>query len=86
MNDIFIRYTDELPLSVLGLTKPDSNGDYNVYINSRVSKNKQSEAIHHELKHIWGNDFDRGITATEIEKECDKIEQQTKIFHLPRQR
>lgn len=56
--DYCIRYID-LPCTIKGLTALDSNGFYNIYINSRLSGYDQREAIKHELTHILRKDFDK---------------------------
>lgn len=38
----------------------DSDGFYNVYVNSRFDYNSQKNAIRHELAHISRDDFYRG--------------------------
>lgn len=57
MNDIYLRYVWSLPVSVLGFTVPDRDGNYNVYINGRAAQDRQIEALDHELRHIRRNDF-----------------------------
>ena len=63
---IFIRLV-RLPSTVYGVTVKDENGDFNVYINSDLSKSAQDRAIEHELKHIRRGDFysDENITILE---------------------
>lgn len=53
-----VRYID-LPCSVNGVTVPDVDGFYNIYINSRLSLEKQAQALKHELTHIARDDFER---------------------------
>lgn len=50
-DDVFIRYID-LPTTVNAVTVPDEDGNYNVYINDRLSYEAQQEAYEHELYHI----------------------------------
>ncbi|MGN0488076.1 MAG: hypothetical protein ACI4HO_02305 [Ruminococcus sp.] len=57
MYDIFIRGI-ELPLKVKGLTTIDSDGNYNVYINTKLSIATQKKATKHEIRHIELNHFD----------------------------
>lgn len=57
MDNYRIRYID-LPCTVNGLTIEDADGFYNIYINSKLSVDRQNEAIKHELTHIKRNDFD----------------------------
>lgn len=50
-----IRFVD-LPCSIKGLTLPDADGFYSVYINARLSEIEQKKAIQHEMCHIARND------------------------------
>lgn len=46
-----------LPVSVPGITVLDENGDYNVYLNDRLSCEAQAEAFRHEVEHIKQGHF-----------------------------
>lgn len=48
MIDYIIRYID-LPYTIKGVTVLDSDGFYNVYINSHLSWEEQKKAVKHEL-------------------------------------
>ncbi len=57
-DDVFVRYIS-LPTTVNAVTVPDEDGNYNVYINSRLSHEAQQEAYEHELYHIeHGHHYD----------------------------
>lgn len=56
MDLVIIRKID-LPYGVGGMTVKDSNDDYNVYLNSRLSGEQQVIAFEHELEHIKNGDF-----------------------------
>ena len=56
MDSVIIRIID-LPIGVDGMTVKDSNDDYNVYLNARLSGDQQVIAFHHELDHIKNGDF-----------------------------
>ncbi len=49
---IFIRPLDVLPLSVEAVTVLDSEGNYNVYVNTKLAVDQQQKAYSHELRHI----------------------------------
>lgn len=66
MDNYRIRYID-LPCTVNGLTIEDADGFYNIYINSKLSVDRQNEAIRHELSHIKRNDFDNKKSLQEAE-------------------
>ena len=50
-----IRLLD-LPCSVNALVVFDEEGFPNIYVNARLSREKQAEAVQHELRHIRRND------------------------------
>ena len=69
MEEIIIRLMP-LPVHVRAFTLPDAQGDYNVYINVRLSSEQQKRSYRHELRHIARGDFyKRDKTAKEIEAE-----------------
>lgn len=71
MEEIITRLAEDLPASVQGLTVRDSNGDYNVYLNAKLSREEQQRVYCHELEHIRGGDFDRHDPVRAIEQECE---------------
>lgn len=56
MNDIFVRVID-LPATVPAVCALDSDGNYNIYINARLSYAQAREAWRHELQHIKRGHF-----------------------------
>ena len=58
MGDVIVRYVD-LPCTVRGLTILSADGCYNIYINSKLSQEMQSDAIRHELTHVNRDDLYR---------------------------
>lgn len=66
MDAVIIRQLD-LPYGVKGVTVKDENDDYNIYINSRYSKDEQVIAFRHELEHIRRGDFYRFGSVAEKE-------------------
>lgn len=65
--DIIIRKIP-LPLRVRAFTIPDSDGDYNIYINSNLSDEQQKKSLAHEKSHIENEDFLKSSSAGEIEE------------------
>jgi putative component of toxin-antitoxin plasmid stabilization module len=57
MYDIFVRGI-ALPVKVKGVTTIDKDGNYNVYINNRLSDITQKKTIKHEINHIQLNHFE----------------------------
>lgn len=66
MGDIFVRLY-ALPPGINGLTILDSDGNYNVYINSQLPQHKHVEVYRHELKHIQNNDFYNAKPIRDVE-------------------
>jgi len=67
MDGVFIRYLP-LPHTVKGLTVQDEEGNYNVYLNARLSYESHTETLQHEIKHILNNDFQNFLHVKDIEK------------------
>lgn len=67
MERIFTRIID-LPLSIRAYTSLDAEGNYNIYLNARLSPEMQKKAYEHELTHIKRNDFSDKKTIAEAEK------------------
>lgn len=67
MTNIIDRYI-ELPVTVNAVTVLDSNGDYNVYINSNLSLDERIRAFNHELRHIMDEHFYKDMPVPDCEK------------------
>ena len=48
---IFIREAT-LPIAIRGFVMPDSDGNYNIYINRDLSEERKLETVEHEKRHI----------------------------------
>lgn len=68
MGDIFIRFVSFPTLRVYGATALDENGDYNIFIDERLSNEKKLETYKHEFLHIKNRHFDPTISAQEAEE------------------
>ena len=68
MDTIIVRVID-MPIGVNGATVRDEEGDYNIYINARISSDKQQLAFRHEICHIRQEHFYSGRLVAEMEKE-----------------
>lgn len=51
MEDVIVRLV-ELDPRIKGFIRPDSNGDYNIYINACLCPEARQTALEHELEHI----------------------------------
>ncbi|WP_316607790.1 hypothetical protein [uncultured Ruminococcus sp.] len=61
MEDIIVRIID---LTVPGVTVLDEDGNYNIYINARLSYEQQQQVYNHEMKHInLGHFYDSSPVA-----------------------
>ena len=64
MNDIFLRLVPlDGPDEVI---MPDPDGNWNIYINAKLSEDARLRAYEHALRHIEGNDWER-LSVQEIE-------------------
>lgn len=84
MEDIITRLVDDLPGSVRGMTIRDANGDYNIYLNAKLSYEELQTVYRHELAHITGHDFDREGPVSAIEEACeDRADQDSGTPNTP---
>ncbi len=67
MNEVIIRLLP-MPVGVRAFTIPDAEGDYNVYLNCRLSAEQQRRSLRHEQMHIKRNDFYKEAGACAIER------------------
>lgn len=58
MENIYLRYIS-LPSTVKGLTVKDEAGNYNIYLNTRLTRESNQQTLQHEIQHIANNDFQR---------------------------
>ena len=69
MDEIICRII-ELPPRVNAVTVVDENGDFNVYVNSRLSLEEQQKAYKHECRHIKKCHFHSLKSVEECEEEA----------------
>lgn len=67
MDEIIVRNTD-LPYFIRGQVLLDADGNYNIYINSRLSQEIQAKTLLHEMNHVHNQDFDNNEDIRAIEK------------------
>ncbi len=70
MGEVFIRYI-KMDISAIAFTATDSNGDYNIYVNTAYNYARQQEAIRHEMRHINMNHFYSATAVTIDEKAAE---------------
>ena len=72
MDAVIIRLID-MPEGVPAVTRKDAEGDYNIYINARLSADARAEAFRHEIDHIRkGHFYDETRPVKEIEQEVEE--------------
>lgn len=67
MDNLYLRYLD-LPCTIKGLTIQDEEGNYNIYLNSRLTYEANLKTLQHEINHINNNDFTNPIHVSKMEK------------------
>ena len=69
--DYFVRLLD-LPPTVEGVTVPNDDGTFDIYINALLSPERQQEKLDHELEHIRKDHFYNDTkTIEEVESEAN---------------
>lgn len=75
--DYFIRLVPFPPGNIDGCTTPNDDGTFSVYLASNVSRDRQINALDHELNHIKLNHFYSEKPIDVIEREANTgIEEQ----------
>ena len=69
MNDYFVRFVS-LPQLVRACTIPNSDGTFDIYINSSLPEELQEKALQHELRHIKQNHFYNSDPVAKNEREA----------------
>lgn len=67
--DYFLRYVD-FPPGVEGVTVPNSDGTFDIYINARLGETRRQECLEHELRHIRRDHFYSGGDVETLEAEA----------------
>ena len=70
--DYFVRLV-ELPRTVNGVTLPNDDGTFDIYLNSFLTEDEQKTALEHEIEHIIQDHFYNDVKPIrQIEAEADK--------------
>lgn len=69
MKDSFnmIIQTAALPETVKALTVKNDDGSVKVYVNDIFTEDEQAASFLHEMLHLWNHDFEKELSADEIE-------------------
>ena len=70
MNDYYVRLVP-LPRAVEGVTIPNDDGTFDIYINSSLSQTKQDAALQHELRHLKAEHFYREMPIERMERQAE---------------
>lgn len=69
MIDYYVRLV-ALPTRVEGVTVPNSDGSFSVYINSALSSAKREDVLAHELRHIREEHFYLDMPVERMERQA----------------
>ena len=81
MTDTHVRLIP-LPLKVEGVTLPNDDGSFDIYINSRLSPARQQETLAHEMRHIRHEHFYLDMELGRMERQADG-EALNAVLHPP---
>lgn len=70
MTNTYVRLVP-LPVKVEGVTLPNDDGSYDIYINSRLSPALQQQTLEHELRHIRRGHFETDMPLARMERQAD---------------
>ena len=70
MIDYYVRPV-ALPIRVEGVTVPNDDGSFSIYINSLLSEEKQKNVLRHELEHIKKEHFYIDMPIERMERQAD---------------
>ena len=70
MIDYYVREL-ALPLAVEGVTIPNPDGSFDIYINSLLSAPRRKEVLEHELNHILHDHFYIDMPVSVMERQAD---------------
>ncbi|MBQ8768846.1 MAG: hypothetical protein IJZ15_04280 [Oscillospiraceae bacterium] len=71
ISDVTIRYV-EFPLTVEGVTIPNPDGTFDIYINDVFCNEKKTEILQHELEHLHLDHFYVELPIGIIESEANR--------------
>ena len=82
MIDYYVR-TVALPITVEGVSVPNDDGTFDIYINARLPQEKQEEVMAHELRHLEAEHFYVDIPLRVAEQQADTGKMYEEVFHPP---
>ncbi len=70
--EYFVRILD-FPPTVEGVTIPNDDGTFDIYLSSHLSPQKQKACLEHELRHIFRDHFYSDRPVEDLEREADGL-------------
>ena len=70
MIDYYVRLVS-LPRTVEGVSVPNDDGSFDIYINSALSEARRQETLEHELLHLKREHFYLDLPIARIERQAD---------------
>lgn len=71
MDDVFIRLVTFPSMRIQSACVTDPDGNYNIYIDERLSDETKKRKLRHELIHVEHNHFADDVLVSDAEKEAD---------------
>lgn len=69
----FVRYI-EFPMTVRGVTVPNNDGTFDIYINDLLCECSKEKCLAHEIRHIMQDHFYNDVAPIEeLEKSADAL-------------
>jgi len=81
MIDYFVR-SIALPRKVEGVSIPNDDGSFDIYINSLLPPQRRTEVLQHELRHLKAEHFYLDMPIESMERQADG-EQLSAAIHPP---
>ena len=70
MLEYYVRLVS-LPRAVEGVSVPNDDGSFDIYINSRLSPQQREETLEHELRHLKQEHFYLDLPLSRMERQAD---------------
>ena len=70
MLEYYVRLVS-LPRTVEGVSVPNDDGSFDIYINSRLSPQQREETLEHELRHLKQEHFYLDLPLSCMERQAD---------------
>ena len=80
----FVRLVD-LPEKVRGVTVPNDDGTFDIYLSLRLSPERRRACLEHELRHIRRDHFYSSLPVEDLEREAHGLPapKLVNVFDLP---